>query len=115
MKHRRKARKTRARPESGLMQSHEGLLQQIVPDFTKRLSSAEQRAERSEVELATLRARLVGLLSLDQLEAAKICGCPPQVYAIECIELWKEKIFPSFPKEIRPLSELKGNYYDPAN
>ena len=112
MKHRRSARKKRARPESDLVQALKRLLQQIVPDYVQRLASAEHRAERSEEELTVLRGKLAGLLSKDQLDAATVCGVTPEMYAIECIEIWKEKIFPSFPAEIRPLSELKGNYYD---
>ena len=112
MKRKPKARKKRARPASRLMHSLECLLNQIVPDFTERLASAEHRAKRSEEELTTLRGKLAGLLNKDQLDAAKICGVTPEMYAVECIEIWKERIFPSFPAEIRPLSELKGNYYD---
>ena len=108
MKRKKHARK-RARRKVDITKSLEQLLRQIVPDFTMRLATAEQRAERTEIELTTLKQKLVGLLSKDQLEAAKICGCAPEVYAIECIEIWKEKIFPSFPKGIRPLAGLQEN------
>ena len=109
MKRKRKTHKSPPKRKADLHRSLEQLLQQIVPDYVQRLASAEAKAERLGKELITLKVRLAGLLSKDQIEAAKVCGCAPEIYAIECIDIWKEKIFPSFPEEIRPLSDLRQN------
>lgn len=89
-------------------QTLEKLLSQIVPDYTQRLYLAETKAAQLEEAHTLLKNRLVKLLSVDQMEAARICGCPPEIYAIECIDLWKEKIFPSFARDIRSFPELKS-------
>lgn len=69
---------------------------------------AEVRAMTAERQLADIRAKLVRLLSPDQIDAAKTCGVTPEFYALECIELCKESFFPHMPAELRPLWELKG-------
>ena len=83
MKHKRKTRKSSTKRKANLHRSLEQLLQQIVPDYVQRLASAEAKADRLGTELVMLKARLAGLLSKDQTEAAKVCGCAPEVYAIE--------------------------------
>ena len=84
----------------------------IAPDLVRRLTVAEAKAAHLEEDLAFLRGKLTGLLNKDQLDAARVCGCRPEVYAIECINLWKEKIFPGFPSYVHNLAELKQ--YKPA-
>lgn len=64
---------------------------------------AEHRAMKAERELAEISAKLVRLLSPDQLDAAKVCGVTPEFYALECIELYKEKFFPHMRPADRPL------------
>ncbi len=64
---------------------------------------AEHRAMTAERDLAVIREKLVRLLSPDQLDAAKTCGVTPEFYALECIELYKEKFFPHMRKSERPL------------
>lgn len=64
---------------------------------------AELRAMTAERELAEIRRKIVSLLNPDQLEAAKTCGVTPEFYALECIELYKDKFFPDMPAELRPL------------
>jgi len=68
---------------------------------------SEGRASKAERELAEIRAKLVRLLSPDQIEAARICGVTPEFYALECIELHKAQFFPYMPAEFRPLAVLK--------
>ena len=109
MKRKKKTNSTRAKARRDTIKSLEGLLKQIVPDFSIRLGVAERRAAVAEEALESLKKRLIQLLSPDQREAARICGCPPEVYAIECIQIWKEKIFPSFPNIIKPLHYLQEN------
>lgn len=108
MKVRRRRNKSRAQARKDTIQSLESLLKQIVPDFSIRLGQAERRAKEAEESLALLKKRLTQLLSPDQIEAARVCGCSPEIYAIECIEIWKAKIFPSFPTEIQPFQALRG-------
>ena len=102
-----KKRRQAKRPVRTDRQRLESFFDQIAPALVERLTFAEAKSAQLEQELFLLKGKLVKLLSLDQLEAAEVCGCPPEVYAIKCIELWKEKIFPSFPANIRPLSALK--------
>lgn len=67
---------------------------EIAPDAIKRITEAEVRVKHAEDNFAFLNEKLVGLLSPDQIEAAKICGVDPAIYAINWIDLWREKIFP---------------------
>ena len=109
MKKPKKRNRARVQQRKDTIKSLEGLLKQIVPDFSIRLGQAERRAVVAEEALGLLKKRLTQLLSPDQLEAARVCGCSPEVYAIECIEIWKGKVFPSFPNNIRPLHGLQGD------
>ena len=65
----------------------------IAPDAIKRLTEYELRAKHAEERLAFLNDKLVGLLTKDQLEAAKVSGVGPADYAIYWIELWQKKMF----------------------
>ena len=91
-----------------LVKQMERFFDEIAPDLVKRLTSAETRASHAETELARLQLRLTTLLNKEQLEAVKICGTTPEDYAIECIELYKEKFFPHFAPDIRPLAALRS-------
>lgn len=71
----------------------------LLQDFYR----AEHRAMTAERQLADIREKLSRLLSPDQLDAAKTCGVTPEFYALECIELYKEKFFPHMRKSERPL------------
>jgi hypothetical protein len=68
---------------------------------------SSHRASKAEGELALIKSRLVRLLSDDQLEAAKTCGISPSLYALECIDLYKERMFPQLPRNMRPLAALQ--------
>lgn len=109
-----KAKKKRGRPPkmadqnpNETLERVEAFLSKIAPDVVKRLASAEMRAAKAESELAFLRGSLVRLLTSDQLEAARTCGIAPEMYAIEYIDLWKERMFLECPVGIRSLTELK--------
>lgn len=54
-----------------------------------------QRTEEIQRKYNELSDKLIGLLTPDQVEAARIAGCDPATYAIEWIELQKARIFPS--------------------
>ena len=64
-------------------------------DMTERVREAELMAAYHKNQYNILNDRLAALLTKDQLEAARVCGCAPAVYAIEFIELQKPRIFPS--------------------
>lgn len=66
---------------------------EIAPDAIKKLTECELRAKRAEENFAFLNEKLVGLLTADQLEAAKVCGIDPALYAINWIELWQSRMF----------------------
>ena len=100
-------KKKRERKRLSTTKRLEELLSTIVPDYTQRLVQAEALCTKTQEELRVLKDKLTSLLNDDQLEAAQICGCPPEVYAIEFVQLWKEKIFPSFPDHVKPFPELK--------
>lgn len=87
----------------------ETFLSMIAPDVVKRLTEAEMRANQAESDLAFVRDRLVALLSEDQLEAAKISGMTPEIYALACIDLWKDgRISKSvFELKLEPLSVVR--------
>ena len=85
----------------------DSLLNTLGSDFSERLSLAEARAFKAEEELSFIKSKLCSFLSKDQLDAASICGCSPEIYALEFIELWKECMWPKFGVKIRPFSDLK--------
>lgn len=110
-----KAKKKRGRPPKSRDQNPnetldriEAFLSKIAPDVVKRLESAEMRVARAEAESAVIRNKLVSLLNRDQIEAARICNVTPEFYALEYIELWREKLFAESPVGILSFRELKG-------
>ena len=52
----------------------------------------ERRCLQVERDYADLRERLVNLLRPEQIDAAKTCGITPEVYALEWIDLCKDKL-----------------------
>lgn len=98
---RRPAGSTASLGETSIAQSQDAIGRNalLLQDFYR----AEHRAMAAERELAEFRAKLVRLLSQDQLDAAKVCGVTPEFYAMECIELYKEKFFPYLAPAMRPL------------
>lgn len=77
------------------------------PLLAQMLKDAEMRAEAATQKYKGLRDKLVRLLNADQLDASRIAGCEPELYAIECIEIYKEQFFPHFSPRLRPLAALK--------
>ena len=103
-----KAKKAARKPSRSaeVMSRVESFLDMIAPDVVKRLTDAEMRASHAESQLALLQSRLVSLLSADQIEAARVCGITPELYTIEYILLWKERMFKDIPVGIVPLNQL---------
>lgn len=77
------------------------------PLLAQLLKEAEMRAAKAEQLYNELARKLSGLLEPDQLDAARISGCAPELYAIEWIELQKERLFPSPSTLYQPFSELR--------
>lgn len=86
-----------------LLASIDGKLDKYGPSAILRLNAAQMERDEYKRQLEFLKAKLAGLLSPDQVEAAKICGCRPEMYAIEVIDMYKEKFFPHFDSEITNL------------
>ena len=84
-------------------------LDEIVPNYTKRLADAEEKRYNAERHLKEMEDRLIRLLTKDQLEAATICGCPPEIYAIEFMEIFKEKKHPDFSATFHDLTTLRNS------
>ena len=81
----------------------------VAPEFTARLAHAEAEAYKAKYELAFLRSKLAGLLSRDQIEAARIAGCAPEIYALEWIEIQKEHLaIPAFCGTYTSLADLRN-------
>ena len=78
-----------------------------VPLLAQMLKDAEMRAEAATQKYNELSRKLVGLLTADQLDAARVCGVTPEFYAIEFIELAKNRLFPKFESAIRNFSQLR--------
>jgi hypothetical protein len=81
----------------------------IAAKVLLRLNAAEIERDQYLKELTFLRKKLTSLLTKDQLEAARICCVTPEMYAIELIDLWRHKQFPSFTPDIQHYGALTGN------
>ncbi len=108
---RKKKPKPRVTPRKNeTLDTLQRFLDKVVPDYTKRLQRAEAIALSKENELAFLKDKLAGLLTVEQFEAAKICQMEPALYALNWIELQTEGKMgfqaPSFPKYVRNLATL---------
>ena len=80
----------------------------------KIISDLEQRCLQVEKDYMELRRRVVSFLLPEQIEAAKICGCTPEVYALEWFQICKESMrehVPSFANYAESLSSLKNRGY----
>lgn len=87
--------------ETSIAQEQDGIGRNAL--LLQDMYRAEHRAMTAERNLAAIRDKLVRLLSPHQLEAAKTCGVTPEFYALECIDLYKEKFFPHLRRDLRPL------------
>ena len=77
----------------------------------KIISDLEQRCLQVERDYNELRRRVVSFLSPEQIEAAKVCGCTPEVYALEWFEICKQTMrdhTPSFANFAQPLKNVRG-------
>lgn len=76
----------------------------------KLIADLEQRCLYVENQYYQLRKRLIDLLLPEQIEAAKICGCSPEMYALEWIEIYKTSLratAPAYSKDIQSFSEMR--------
>jgi hypothetical protein len=67
-----------------------------------------------EKDYDDLRLRIVKFLLPEQIEAAKVCGCTPEIYALEWFEICKNTMrehTPSFANFAEPLSAFKHSSY----
>lgn len=107
--------KRKSRPsKSGVMLCIAKFFDTIAPDLVERLTSSENAANRANQRLAFIEGKLVGLLSKEQQEAAKICGISESDYALNLIELHKEKFFFEPIADYMSLTKLRsgGHYAD---
>ena len=82
-------------------------------EVLRRLVATERRAEYAEKELLTLKDTLTSMLLPEQVEAARIAGCAPHIYALEWIKLWAQSSewnakIPSFSANVENLKTLRG-------
>ena len=57
-----------------------------------------------------LKQKIIRFLSPDQIEAAKICGCAPEIYALEWLQIYKDSLkdyAPSFADYVKSKEELR--------
>ena len=80
-----------------------------LPEIMHRMRAAEERASVSEAKLSYLKDKLINLLNADQLEAARVCGCDPEIYALEWIDIWRKQIMASAPV---PYPQERIDLYD---
>jgi hypothetical protein len=71
----------------------ESFFDNTLPRLVESIIQGRSGQERAEAELRRLQDRLVGILSKDQLEMAMSIGVTPANYAIEFVEIWKEKMW----------------------
>ena len=77
----------------------------------KIITDLEQRCLSVERDYAELRRRIVSFLLPEQIEAAKVCGCTPEVYALEWFEICKQTMrdhTPSFANYINDFKTTRG-------
>lgn len=103
----------RAKKKVDTLATLQRFLDNVAPDFTKRLKLAEDTARKSTEELEFMRGKLIGLLTPEQLEMAQFCKVAPEVYALNWIELQQEGEIGfaaqrGFPAHVRTLKELKA-------
>lgn len=78
-----------------------------------RVIDLERRYLLLERDYDDLKKRLVSLLLPEQIDAARTCGCTPEVYALEWIQLYKEglrKYAPSFGNS-KSIKEITNGSY----
>ena len=109
-KRRRGARAIKPSPSS-LLLSGIDQLDRVGAKLLVKLNAAEMERDQARKDFDFVKFKLTRLLNEDQLDAAKTCGIEPWMYAIECIELYKEKFFPQMPSHLRPLMELKTGQF----
>ena len=91
----RRKNKTKPSDESLLLASIDAKTDKYGVMILARLNITELERDQAIKELEFIRTKLVSLLSEEQLDVALGIGCDPMVYAIECIEMYKEKFFPN--------------------
>lgn len=80
----------------------------------KVICDLEQRCLQVERDYNELRRRIISFLLPEQIEAAKVCGCTPEVYALEWFEICKKSMreqIPSFANYAEGLHNLPRRNY----
>jgi hypothetical protein len=95
-------------PRSPDVDRLEKIIDKLAGGLTDKIAKVEFERDLALRELNALKERLVGLLVPDQLEAARVCCVPPEQYALEVIDLWKFRTFPTFVPEIKHLGALQA-------
>jgi len=85
--------------------------------LAEMLRDAEARAASAESKFKFISDKLVGLMTPDQMEHAKIAGCAPEVYAIEMLQLYRDKFFDTFQSQHWPAVtvERTASRFEPLN
>ena len=61
------------------------------PELNKQLNQLRSDNWRLEQAYSGISRRLVKMLTLEQLEAAELAGCAPEIYAIEWVMMLKDE------------------------
>lgn len=83
-------KRKRVRSRKPSLKDEISLLGQRLDDSLNRrmeYNELERRCIFIEKQYEDLKDKVVSLLNKDQIEAARICGCPPEVYCLEWIDI----------------------------
>lgn len=89
------------------IQSVEASIDDRISDI-KYLVELERRYLSLEREHAELKSKLINLLLPEQIDAAKTCGVSPEFYALEWIDICKDKLrayTPGFSDNVRNFND----------
>ena len=112
----RKTKSTKVQPRKINLRDEVTALQYVLDAKRSEEFSKGELAQRClllERDYADLRSRLVNLLLPEQIDAARICGVTPEVYALEWIDLLKDRLRTYAPGYFYPVQNLKELKYNP--
>jgi hypothetical protein len=91
---RKRRTNSRAKPSSSslLLASIDSKLEKMGPKLLRELRIAEMERDEAVKNLKYLNEKLTNFLTPDQVDAALTCGISTSDYAINFIDLWREKI-----------------------
>ena len=85
--------------------------QLVINNLQQQLIDMKRQSLIVQKDYDDLRLRIVKFLLPEQIEAAKVCGCTPEVYALEWFEICKQTMrdhTPSFANFTQPLKTMRG-------